>query len=226
MGTRSPDSGRIAAPEAFATVMPRTFALSWDYRCPFARNAAEHVLSAQAGGADWDVAWLPFSLGQVHVAEGEPPIWDRPDDDSGLWALRAGTVVRDRFPDAFPAVHRALFAVRHDHGLALRDPDVVTAALGEHLGAHDVQTVVEAVKSGDALATVKAEHEAAAAGPGVWGVPTFVIGEDRAVFVRFMDRNPGETAEQQAHGRATIERTLDLLEWTELNEFKATRIPR
>jgi hypothetical protein len=41
-----------------------------------------------------------------------------------------------------------------------------------------------------------------------------------------MDRNPGETAEQRAHGQASIERVLDLLEWTDLNEFKATRIPR
>jgi 2-hydroxychromene-2-carboxylate isomerase len=206
--------------------MPRSFAVSFDYRCPFARNAHEHVLAGLAGGADWQVSWTPFSLGQVHVPEGEPPIWDRPDDDSGLWALRAGTVVRERFPDAFPAVHRALFALRHDHGGKLRDPDQVTAVLGEHLGADDVGTVVEAVKSGEALALVKAEHEASAAGPGVWGVPTFVTSEDRAIFVRLMDRNPGETDEQRAHGIATVERVLDLLEWTELNEFKATRIPR
>jgi len=206
--------------------MPRAFAVSFDYRCPFARNAHEHLLAGLAGGSDWDVSWTPFSLGQVHVAEGEPPIWDRPDDDSGLWALRAGTVVRDRFPDAFPAVHRALFALRHDQGGHLRDPDAVTAVLGEHLGPADVGTVVEAVKSGDALAAVRAEHEAAVAGPGTWGVPTFVTSEDRAIFVRLMDRNPGETTEQRDHGRVTIERILDLLEWTELNEFKATRIPR
>ncbi len=206
--------------------MPRSFAVSFDYRCPFARNAHEHVLAGLAGGADWDVAWLPFSLGQVHVAEGDPPVWDHPDDDSGLWALRAGVAVRDRFPDAFPVVHRALFALRHDEGGLLKDPDAVAEVLARHLGADEVGTVVEAVKSGDALAVVRAEHEAAAAGPGVWGVPTFFTGDDRAVFVRLMDRNPGETAEQRAHGQATIERVLDLLEWGDLNEFKATRIPR
>jgi 2-hydroxychromene-2-carboxylate isomerase len=206
--------------------MPIAFAVTWDYRCPFARNGHEHLLAGLADGAEWDVSFVPFSLGQVHVHEGEPPIWDRPDDDSGLWALRAGTVVRDRFPDRFPAVHRALFAARHDHGLHLRDPDVVIGVLRDHLGPDDVATVVEAVKSGEALATVRDEHEAAAAGPGVWGVPTFVAGEDRAVFVRLMDRNPGETPDQRAHGRATIGRVLDLLEWADLNEFKATRIPR
>jgi 2-hydroxychromene-2-carboxylate isomerase len=204
----------------------RAFAVTFDYRCPFARNAHEHVLAALAGGADWDVAFVPFSLAQVHVAEGEPPIWEHPEDDTGLWALRAGVVVRDLHPDAFPAVHRGLFAARHDHGLHLRDPEVVTAVLAEHLGAADVQAVADAVESGDALATVRKEHEAAAAGPGVWGVPTFVTGDDRAVFVRLMDRNPGETAEQRSHGHASIERVLDLLEWSDLNEFKASRIPR
>ena len=206
--------------------MTRAFAVSFDYRCPFARNAHEHLLAGLAGGADWDVSWTPFSLGQVHVAEGEPPVWDRPDDDTGLWALRAGVAVRDRFPDAFLGVHRALFALRHDHGGRLKDPDAVTAVLAEHLSANDVGTVVEAVKSGDALAVVRAEHEASIAGPGVWGVPTFITADDRAVFVRLMDRNPGETGEQRQHGIETVERILDLLEWTDLNEFKATRIPR
>ena len=76
------------------------------------------------------------------------------------------------------------------------------------------------------LTTVRKEHEAVTGGPGAWGVPTFVTGDDRAVFVRLMDRNPGATDEDRAHGRRTIERVLDLLAWTDLNEFKATRIPR
>lgn len=206
--------------------MPRRFAVSFDYRCPFARNAHEHVLAGLAGGADWDVTFSPFSLGQVHVQEGELPVWDRPDDDSGLWALQAGVAVRDRFPDDFPAVHRALFALRHDHGGQLKDPDAVAATLSEHLGDADVTAVVEAVKSGEVLDVVRREHEAAAAGPGTWGVPTFVASDDRAVFVRVMTRNPGATDEQRAEGRSTIERVLDLLDWTDLNELKATRIPR
>ena len=44
------------------------FALTWDYRCPFAWKAHDHVVTALQGGADWDVTFLPFSLGQVHVA--------------------------------------------------------------------------------------------------------------------------------------------------------------
>jgi 2-hydroxychromene-2-carboxylate isomerase len=70
-------------------------------------------------------------LAQVHVAEGEPDIWTRPQDDSGLFAMQAAVVVRDRFPDRFLDVHEALFALRHDEGKHLEDPDEVRRVLGD-----------------------------------------------------------------------------------------------
>src|ERR1700689_2569627 len=88
--------------------MTLSFAVTWDYRCPFARNAHEHVLSGLATGADWDVTFLAFSLGQVHVEEGQPSVWDKPEQDGGILALQAGVVVRDHFADQFPGVHRSL----------------------------------------------------------------------------------------------------------------------
>src|SRR2546430_7641145 len=91
-GTRRPVPSRMSL----------SFAVTWDYRCPFARNAHEHILTALAAGADWDVRFVPFSLGQVHVAEGEADVWDEPEKDTGIVALQAGTVVRDRFPEQFP----------------------------------------------------------------------------------------------------------------------------
>jgi len=42
--------------------MTLSFAVTWDYRCPFARNAHEHLLTALESGADWDVRFVPFSL--------------------------------------------------------------------------------------------------------------------------------------------------------------------
>jgi 2-hydroxychromene-2-carboxylate isomerase len=203
----------------------RAFAVTFDYRCPFARNAHEHLLAGLAGGADWEVTFTPLSLGQMHVEEGGTSVWDDPSLDTGLWALQAGVVVRDRHAEQFPAVHRALFEIRHDRAEKLT-PDVVTATLAGILGGEAADAVAETVDAGEALLTVRKEHEAITGGPGAWGVPTFVTGDDRAVFVRLMDRNAGATAEEQAHGRATIERVLDLLEWTDLNEFKAARIPR
>ena len=203
----------------------RAFAVTFDYRCPFARNAHEHLLAALAGGADWDVAFTPLSLGQMHVEEGATSVWDDPSLDSGLWALQAGVVVRDRHPDHFLEAHRALFAIRHDEAQKL-EPAIVTATLAGILGQADADAVAETITSGEALTVVRKEHEAVTSGPGAWGVPTFITSDVRAVFVRLMDRNPGRTADEQAHGRATVERVLDLLEWTDLNEFKATRIPR
>ena len=132
------------------------FSVTWDYRCPFARNAHEHVVAGLRAGADWDVTFVPFSLGQVHVAEGEPDIWLRPEADSGLLALQAGVVVRDRFPDRFLDVHEALFALRHDAGRHLEDDAEVRAVLQQQ--GVDADAVFAEIGTGRPLATVRDEH--------------------------------------------------------------------
>lgn len=198
----------------------RTFSMTWDYRCPFARNASEHVLAGLAHGADWHVTFVPFSLGQMHVAEGEQPIWERPDDDSGLLALQVGTATRDLEPEHFHAVHRDIFAIRHDHGAQLDDRDRLRGVLDAH--GVDAGAVFERVDGGHALKAVRLDHDTAASEHSVWGVPTFISG-DRAVFVRLMDR-PGNNG---ATSVRTIERVLDLIDgFGGLNEFKHTTIPR
>lgn len=197
----------------------RSFAVTWDYRCPFARNAHEHVVTALEEGADWDVTFLPFSLGQIHVADGQPDVWDAPETDSGLLALQVGVVVRDRFADRFLTVHRALFALRHEQGGALRDPGQLRRVLHEE--DVDPDAVFAEIADGWPLHAVRDAHRSYAASHDVWGVPTFIVG-DQAAFVRFMHRPDGDAA----LALATVERTLDLLTWPELNELKHTRIPR
>jgi DSBA-like thioredoxin domain len=199
--------------------VPRRFSITWDYRCPFARNAHEHVLTGLAGGAGWDVTFLPFSLGQVHVEDGQPDVWDAPESDSGLLALQVGVAIRDTQPDRFRAVHEALFTHRHDRGGSLRDEKVLHDLLRES-GA-DTDAAFAEVASGRPLACVKAEHTAFAASHHVWGVPTFIV-DDRAAFVRFMHRPDGDVDEAVR----TVERTLDVVDWSELNELKHTSIPR
>jgi len=198
---------------------PRSFAITWDYRCPFARNAHEHVVTALRAGAPWDVQFVPFSLGQVHVAEGEADIWERPQDDSGLLALQAGVVVRDRFPERFLEAHEALFALRHDHGGKLRDEAALREALTT-VGV-DADAVFTEIASGDPLLVVRQEHEAAAKEHTVWGVPTFIVG-DEAAFVRLMDRPQGDAA----HAIRSVTQVLDVLANPVLNELKHTSIPR
>ena len=202
--------------------MTLAFAVTWDYRCPFARNAHEHVLAGLAAGADWRVEFVPFSLSQVHVEEGQPSVWDKPEQDSGILALQTGVVVRDEHPDTFHAVHRALFALRHDLGRHLESKDEVAAVLAEH--ALDPEQVFARVDSGDVLRQIRSEHERYADSHSVWGVPTFVAG-DQAVFVRLMNR-ASVGADPHQSTRA-VERVVDLLVgWADLNEFKHTTLPR
>jgi DSBA-like thioredoxin domain len=196
------------------------FAVTWDYRCPFARNAHEHIIEGLRGGADWNVTFVPFSLGQVHVEQGEADVWDRPESDSGLLALQAAVVVRDRFPDRFLDVHEALFALRHDEGRHLEEEAEIRKVLADR--GVDVEAVFAEIESGAALATVRDEHTDAATDSEVWGVPTFVNG-DKAVFVRLMDRPQGDGE----LARRTIDRVVDLLVgFPELNEFKHTSLSR
>src|SRR5688500_7228302 len=96
----------------------RTFAATWDYRCPFARNVHEAIVTALREERGWDVTFVPFSLDQAHVEEGETPVWERPPEErgSGVPALTWGIAVRDSFPDHFLDWHEACFAARFDAG--------------------------------------------------------------------------------------------------------------
>ena len=108
----------------------RAFSVTYDYRCPFARNAHEHLVAALRGGADWDVEFTPFSLSQVHVEEGGVPVWDDPAKAPDLLAIEAGLVVRDTFPDALlRRPRRRCSPLRHDRGLDLRDESVIRDVL-------------------------------------------------------------------------------------------------
>jgi 2-hydroxychromene-2-carboxylate isomerase len=202
------------------TASEREFSINFDYRCPFARNAHEHVLAALAAGADYHVRFVPFSLGQAHVAEGGTPVWDDPGAHDQLVAVAAGIVVRERFAECFPTAHLSLFAARHDNAGDLRDEKVVRAALA---GAGvDDDAVFNELGAGWPYELFRAEHEESVRNHAVFGVPTFIIGE-QAVFVRLMTRprGDGELA------RATIDRVLGLLvDHPDLNEFKHTSIPR
>jgi len=200
--------------------MTRSFSVNWDYRCPFARNAHEHLLVGLQAGADWDVRFLVFSLEQSHVEEGGTPVWEEPDRHPGLIANLAGVVVRDRSPEAFPGVHAALFSARHDQALDLRERALVAKVLDE--AGVDSSAVLKEVDEGWPLEVLKAEHTDAVDRLKAFGVPTF-MSDDDAVFVRLMDRPAGNSK----LAISTIERVLDLMNgWPELNEFKHTAVLR
>jgi hypothetical protein len=200
-------------------MVTRRFAITWDYRCPYARIAHDHAVTALRAGAGWDVAFMPFSLGQAHVEPGEPDIWDDPSRDTGILALQVGVAVRDRWPAAFLEVHHGLFELRHRHGGSLLDPTQLAKVLHDH--GLDADEVMAEVATGRPLATIRDEHTTSVRTHHVWGVPTFLVG-DRAVFVRLLEP-PGGDATLAV---ATIERVLDQIDWPMLNELKHTTVPR
>jgi len=198
----------------------RRFAVTHDYLCPFARNAAEVVVRALEAGAPVQPEFRAFSLSQVHLEEGEAPVWQPgAEPRSGVLALQWGLAVRDELPERFGAVHLALFAARHDQGRDLNDPGVLAEAVAS--AGVDPGEVEKLVAGGRPAAALADDHSWAVDTSRVFGVPTFVTPR-RAVFVRLMDRPAsGEAA------TATLDRVLTLVEdWPDLNEFKATAIPR
>jgi protein-disulfide isomerase-like protein with CxxC motif len=142
-------------------------------------------------------------------------VWERAPDawGTGVLALLYGITVRDSFHEHFFDAHGAFFAARFDHGRKLGHEDVlrdVVASVGL-----DPDAVASEVWSGRPLKTAATEHTHAVEDWKAFGVPTFVEDDD-AVFVRLVER-----------GRVDdLERMLNLLAWTRLNEFKRTQVAR
>lgn len=193
--------------------MPRALAVTFDYLCPFAYNGNAAAIAGVRAGGDYEFRYVPFSLAQAHVEEGDQAAWDRDPLGSGVLALLYGIAVRDAFRDQFEDAHLALFAARHDKGLKLDEEDVLRDAVTS--AGLDADAVAAEVAGGRPRTALIEEHREAVDRWGVWGVPTFIEGDD-AAFVRFMER-----------GRVDdLERTVDLLAWTRLNEFKRPKIDR
>ena len=195
-----------------------SFDLSFDYRCPFAKNIHLHVITALRAGADFSVNFVPWTLSQVHLEEGESNVWDDPKYDSDLLALAAGVSIRDQQPDYFLSAHEAMFRARHEQAIRLVTLDELDAVL-QPLGV-DTQQVKNDVAT-------RRPHEIIAQSYSdfsryeAFGVPTFVVNGD-ATFVRYMTA-PGEDAQ------ASVELVTSLLSLMQhqpaLNEFKHTRLP-
>jgi len=196
------------------------FAVTFDYRCPFARTAHEHLVLALQAGADLDASFAPFSLDQPHVEPGDLDVWDDPARTPSQTAVLAGLAVRDTQPEHFLAVHLALFTARPEHQLDVKDGQAVARAVDSAGG--DGQAALAEVATGRPTATLAREHQRLVKEHQVFGVPTFVVGE-HAVFVRLLERPGGDAA----IATATIERIIDTITgWSGLNELKHTRIPR
>ncbi len=197
-----------------------SFGITWDYRCPFARNIHEHVLAGLKAGAEWDVDFIPFSLSQVHIEPGEVPAWEDPDKAEELMAMEAALAAKKLFPDLFWDLHKALFSLRHDEGKNIRDEKIISQTL-EVVGI-DSKAVFDEVASKRPLKEFRQAHEKAVDDYDVFGVPTFII-NGQAAFVRIMNR-PSQDGSESIK---TINKIIDLIaNDSNINEIKHTTVPR
>ncbi len=194
------------------------FYLSFDYRCPFAKNIHLHVITALRAGADFDVNFAPWSLSQGGREAG-PDVWDDPAYDADLLSLAAAISVRDQQKEYFLDAHEALFRARHDRAIRLVTLDEISNVLAP-LGV-DMAKVAADVASRrphDVIAASHKEFERFEA----FGVPTFVANDD-ATFVRYMSEPDGDRAKSVE----LISALLDMMtNRPDLNEFKHTQLPR
>ncbi|MGC2174279.1 MAG: DsbA family protein [Acidimicrobiales bacterium] len=194
-----------------------TFQLSYDYRCPFAKNIHLHVIEALRAGADFDVTFVPWTMSQGYQASGAPDVWDDPTRDPEHLALAVSTSLRDQQPERFLDVHEALFRARHVRAIRLVTWDEITAALAGidvdlDLVAEDLASRRPYKVIGESFREFE-RYEA-------FGVPTFVVGGD-ATFVRYMNEPTDPSA-----SIALIESLVSLMSnESALNEFKHTKVP-
>lgn len=194
------------------------FGVTYDYRCPFARLLHGHLVAGLRAGASWEVEFLPFTLTQGYVEAGEPDCWDDPARQDELLALEVSLAVRDRFPSAFLDLHEGLFDLRHVEHRNLRDRELLLG-VAERAGAERAAIEAE-LASGRPRAEVADRWRYLKGELEVFGVPTFVIGDD-AIFVRLLE--PSTDAEASI---ALIEQLVrQAAEQPIINEFKHTRVP-
>lgn len=195
-----------------------SFQLTFDYRCPFAKNIHLHVLAALRAGADFDVTFVPWTLSEGARPEGGLAVWNDPAYDGELWSLAASVSIRDQQPEYFWAAHEALFRARHEQAIRLTTPDEIDLVLAP-LGV-DI-TMVHADVASRRPHQVIGEHYNDFSKFEAFGVPTFVV-ENDATFVRYMTPPTDEPKESVR----VIESIVSLITLQpELNEFKHTRLP-
>ncbi len=196
----------------------QSFDLSFDYRCPFAKNLHLHVIEALRAGADFEVNFVPWSLSQGSRGEG-PDVWNDPEYDGELLSLAAAVSVRDEQSEYFLDAHEALFRARHDRAIRLVTLDEISnvlAPLGVDMAK--VAADIDSRRPHDVIAASHKEFDRFEA----FGVPTFVV-NDAATFVRYMN----EPGDDPAESVELITALLALMtNRPDLNEFKHTQLPR
>ncbi len=194
------------------------FELSYDYRCPFAKNIHLHVITALRAGGALDVAFAPWTMSQGHRAPGAPDVWDDPSKDSELLSLAYSTSIRDQQTEHFLDAHEALFRGRHEKGIRLISHEEIADVLkNTGVNIESARVDVESRRPHAVIGETFRKFEKMQA----FGVPTFVVNGD-ATFVRYMK----PPTEDGANSIEIISSLVTLMaDSADLNEFKHTQLP-
>jgi hypothetical protein len=196
----------------------QSFKLSYDYRCPFAKNIHLHAVAALRAGADLSIEFSPWTMSQGYRDEGAPDVWADPSKDADLLALAVSVSIRDQQPEHFLDAHEALFRGRHEQGLALKSwADIEAALATTNVDLEAVRRDVDARRPHAVIGATFREFE----GYEAFGVPTFVVNGD-ATFVRYM-RAPSD--DDQASAKLFDSLLTLMSSEVDLNEFKHTKVP-
>ena len=169
--------------------MTRSFGLTFDYRCPFARNGHEAAVNALREGADLDIRFLAV------LARPGPRRGGRAAGVGArsrrLGHRHPGADVRHRGPRrASPTTSSTPTSrcsrQRHDHGLKLGHEDVLQEAI-EKVGLDAAAVKDEVVERASARRPRRGAHPPRSTSTRCSACPRSSTDDD-AVFVRYMER--------------------------------------
>lgn len=164
-------------------------------------------------GPKLTINWRYFSLEQVNSQQGaEWKIWEQPEDypSRGLDAFRAAEAARRQGEAAFTTFHISLLKARREQHQDIADMSILTqVAKSANLEMAQFQ---KDFSDGKILAKLAEDHTFAIEQIGVFGTPTLVFPEQRAVFLKMSPPSPEESLSVFTEVRTLAERRQNIQE--------------
>lgn len=140
-----------------------------------------------------DVTWRHFSLEQVNNQNGPDwKLWEQAEDcpSRGLRAFWASEAARRQGEAAFGRFHIALLKARHEERRDIASIEILRG-VAESAGL-DMAQFERDLSDRRLLTRLAEDHTFAVETLGVFGVPTLVFADQRAIFVRLSSPPPPE----------------------------------
>jgi predicted DsbA family dithiol-disulfide isomerase len=142
----------------------------------------ESIKSEVAGGLS--IQWKAFSLDQQNSEESPDfMMWEHPDYPSrGIPALVAAKAAENQGEPLFLRFHLATFEAKHDEGKDIADRKVLRD-IAKYKGLDTVRFKQDMARE-ETWQAVGEDHMESKRKYDVFGVPTLVFGQGKAVFVK------------------------------------------